>query len=185
MFTAEVESILKMRERFKEAVLGKYGTVTKPHLVAISKSIRASSMKVVFWLTISGVIVAANFDSATKCLDDSDKAKLIARCKNRHNKSPRTDKTCRHKVKMLFKGTPEEAANGDMKQRTNINNYEVIEEASLPHGYIDDVGRNEISKRGDEVHSCNWTVDGCMQEIMRSVSNSLAYSNEPNPVELA
>ena len=59
MFTAEVESILKMRERFKEAVLGKYGTVTKPHLVAISKSIRASSMKVVFWLTISGVIVAA------------------------------------------------------------------------------------------------------------------------------
>ena len=87
---------------------------------------------------------------------------------------------------MRFKGLASEVGiKGDMKKRMNVNNYEVIDEPSPPHNNIDEVGRDVLSKTGDEAKACNYTLGGCLKNIMRGLSNHYAYINDPDPVQRA
>ena len=75
-----------MREPILEAVKKRAGSINKPKLCEITRSLTAASSELVYWVTIVGMIYAMRIDWQNS-RDEADQCRLILRCRNRHSKA--------------------------------------------------------------------------------------------------
>ena len=75
----------EMREPILEAVKNRAGSINKPKLCSITRSLTTKSSELVFWVTVLGFIYAMRIDPRFT-RDEADNCRLLLRCRNRHNK---------------------------------------------------------------------------------------------------
>ena len=74
-------SFFKMREILDHAMKEGLGTLAKPHLAMISRSLQVGVQSIIMWLTINGVLISCRIDPRLK--EEDGECILLLRCSNR------------------------------------------------------------------------------------------------------
>ena len=81
MFVPLSLSLDKMRDLLVQAQEKKLGTLSRPHLACISRSLQTGTKNAIFWLVINGLIISTRIDPRFK--EENNCCPVILRCSNR------------------------------------------------------------------------------------------------------
>ena len=81
MFVPISLSFFKMRDLLDQVTKEGLGTLAKPHLALISRSLKVCAKSIIMWLTINGLLISCRLDPRVK--EDDETCIVLLRCSNR------------------------------------------------------------------------------------------------------